>query len=84
MKALRPITEEEKNRINMNNEGPVWTVCEVIRNIYKLASQIDDPKAKEIMEKARTAIAMTKRMNSKLREYKGDYDEGWWENKEEK
>lgn len=81
VKILRPITEEERQAQNMEPNGRIWTVCETIRQIYKLASEIDDPKAKEIMDKARTAVAMTKRMNKKLREYKNDYDSGWWEKK---
>jgi len=80
-KVLRPVTEQERQAQDMNFKGNSWTVCEVIREIYRLAASIDDPKAKEIMEKARTAVAMTKRMNSKLREYKFDYDSDWWEHK---
>ena len=81
-KKFRPITEQERLSQDMELTGEIWTVCEVIREIYKIASGIkDDPRAEAIKEKARTAVAMTKRMNRKLREYKKDYDEGWWESK---
>lgn len=79
--TLRLITEEERQSQNMELTGETWTVCEVIRQIYRIASEMDDPRAEEIKEKARTAVAMTKRMNRKLREYKTDYDKGWWEKK---
>ena len=68
-KVLRLITEEERRAQNMELVGKSWTICETIRQIYKLASEINDLKAKDIMERARTAVAMAKRMNKKLRQY---------------
>lgn len=76
--TLRPVTETEIQTQDMQVTGEFWTVCEVIRKIYKIASEIEN---KEIMREARIAHTMTKRMNRKLREYKSDYDYGWWEKK---
>jgi len=78
---LRPVTKEEARLINMNKEERYWTICEVLRTIHKLASHIDDKRGEEIMEKCRIAVVLAKRMNLKLREYKKDYDKGWWPKK---
>lgn len=86
-KELRPVTEEERQANDMMEKGPTWTICETLREVYRLAFKIekslvassnDKAKAREIMERSRTAVAMAKRMNVKLKKYKFDYDEGWW------
>lgn len=51
---------------------PRYTVCEVIRQIYKKS---DDP---EIKLKCRIAISMTKAMDEKLREYSALYGNSFW------
>lgn len=48
------------------------TVCEVLREIYW---HTQDPV---VREKALEAIGMAKRMDSKLREYKADWDKNEW------
>lgn len=61
----------------MDKEYPWYTVCEVIRQIYKKS---DDPKIKL---KCRIAISMTKAMDAKLLEYNARYGDNLWVGKTE-
>lgn len=57
------------------------TICEVHREVYRELMQRDpgDP----LLDKLTEAFAMGKKMNNKLRQYKHNYDDGWWaENRE--
>jgi hypothetical protein len=51
------------------------TICEVHREIYKSCS---DPRIKELVLEA---FIMGKKMDRKLKEYKWDWDEGFFEAK---
>lgn len=53
------------------------TVCEIHRRIYRelVARDPHDP----LLPLLQRAFDMAKRMGNKLRRYKYDYDEGWWE-----
>jgi len=53
------------------------TICEIHRRMYRIlvARNPDDP----VMPLLRKAFEMAKKMGNKLRRYKYDYDEGWWE-----
>lgn len=55
------------------------TICEVHREIYrdlKKRGFVDDhPIVIRLME----AYDMGKKMNNKLRQYRYEYDDGWWE-----
>ena len=57
------------------------TICEVHREIYDLIHQHhqDSPVYRDIVERLHTAFHMAKRMNAKLRQYKNNYDDAWWE-----
>jgi hypothetical protein len=59
---------------------PYRTICETIREIYDIAGVVKEEDLREEI-KARLYIIfdMAKRMNKKLREYKHNWDEGWWE-----
>lgn len=70
LKVIRPVTEAERQAIDMNKVVRYWSICEVTRQIYQFAALIDDPKAKEIMNKARDVVVLAKRMNNKLLRYK--------------
>ena len=50
------------------------TICEVLREINELGGP-------DIRRRCEEAVVMAKKMDAKLREYKGGYDEGWWEKK---
>lgn len=56
------------------------TICEVHREIYDLIYELPDSERKnQIEEKVEEAFLMAKKMNAKLRQYKNNYDDGWWE-----
>ncbi len=62
------------------------TICEVLREILdaaeELRNSVEDMRllenAYDITVKTHEAVDMAKRMDSKLREYKHDYDGGSW------
>lgn len=56
------------------------TICEVHREIYDLVYELPPSQNKtSIEEKLEEAFLMAKKMNAKLRQYKNNYDDGWWE-----
>lgn len=63
----------------------VRTICEVHREIYREIhnlyhnNKIDKKECDSITEKLEEAFNYAKKMNNKLRQYKFNYDEGWWE-----
>ena len=61
--------------------GDKRTICEVHRELYDIAVMHlqGSPHLKSITDKLEEAYWMGKRMNAKLRQYKNNYDEGWWE-----
>jgi len=65
--------------------GNKRSICEVHRELYDLAhAHLRDPYTLQIFtEKLEEAYAMAKKMQAKLRQYKENYDEGWWERQRE-
>jgi hypothetical protein len=63
----------------------VRTICEVHREIYREIhnlhhkDQIDKDTCDLIVDKLQEAFNYAKKMNNKLRQYKNNYDAGWWE-----
>lgn len=57
------------------------TICEVHREIYdELYENFKDHPAYEmIAAKLQESYTMAKKMDAKLRQYKHNYDEDWWE-----
>ena len=57
------------------------TICEVHREIYDIVydSVENEEIKKDIVDKLEEAFLMAKKMNDKLRQYKFNYDEDWWE-----
>jgi len=53
------------------------TICEIHRRIYRelVARNPNDP----LIPLLQQAFDMAKKMGNKLRKYKHDYDEEWWE-----
>lgn len=53
------------------------TICEIHRRMYRelVARDPNDP----LIPLLQRAFDMAKRMGNKLRKYKYDYDEDWWE-----
>lgn len=65
--------------------GHKRSICEVHRELYDLAhAHLRDPYTLQVFtEKLEEAYTMAKKMQAKLRQYKGNYDEGWWERQRE-
>jgi hypothetical protein len=64
--------------------GNKRSICEVHRELYDLAhAHLQGPALQEFTDKLEEAYAMAKKMQAKLRQYKGNYDEGWWERQRE-
>lgn len=57
--------------------NPKRTICEVHREMYRKikGTSLEDSVVPLIEE----AFIMAKKMNNKLRQYKNNYDDGWWE-----
>ena len=57
------------------------TICEVHRDLYrKLHKNVKDPAIKkEMIDILEEAYLMGKRMNTKLHQYKHDFDDEWYE-----
>jgi len=57
------------------------TICEVHREIYDIL--FDDLKESEhydaVLDMLEEAYQMAKKMDAKLRQYKNNYDDDWWE-----
>ena len=60
--------------------GHKRSICEVHRELYDLAhANLSGAALAEFTAKLEEAYTMAKKMQAKLRQYKGNYDEGWWE-----
>lgn len=57
---------------------PEWTICEVLRNVYR---KTEDPEAQILI---RIAVTMAKAMSARLRFYKADWCEGFWDKTEDR
>ena len=55
------------------------TICEVLREIYDLAEG-----DAEMTDRLQDAYVMAKKMDAKLRQHNGGYDEDWWEKERKK
>lgn len=67
---------EKKNQSNKN----LRTICEVHREIYDIIYDGNDEKLKDLINEA---YGMAKKMDAKLRQYKYNYDDEWWEKERE-
>jgi len=64
--------------------GHKRSICEVHRELYDLAhANLSGAALAEFTAKLEEAYTMAKKMQAKLRQYKGNYDEGWWERQQE-
>ncbi len=57
------------------------TICEVHREIHdELYDNLQDhPSYEMLLAKLEEAYGMAKKMDAKLRQYKNNYDDNWWE-----
>jgi len=75
--------KEEKGRefVDTAKVNRARTICEVHREVYDVLAEHygDTPHFKELADKLQEAYTMAKKMNLKLKQYKHNYDNGWWE-----
>ena len=60
----------------------VETICDVHRDMYHCLRKnfdIDSNEIQFLLERIETAFKMGKSMNTKLVQYKNNYDDGWWD-----
>jgi hypothetical protein len=56
------------------------TICEVHREMYDiLFEDLTSDRREDVLSRLEEAYGMAKKMDAKLRQYKNDYDESWWE-----
>ena len=55
------------------------TICEVHREIYDACDEMSEREKTKVQELVLEAFIMAKKMDAKLREYKSDWDEGFFE-----
>ena len=60
------------------------TICEVHREIYDiLYDDLHGEDRKKTLDLLNEAYGMAKKMDAKLRQYKNNYDDNWWEKERE-
>ena len=68
-----------------SSPGSFRTICEVHREIYRYINKmlengdLEESSYEYIDVRLKEAFKMAKKMNNKLRQYKHNYDSGWWE-----
>lgn len=58
------------------------TICDVHRDLYrdiKESTTLDDDTRSRLLDRIETAFKMGKSMDAKLRQYKHNYDNDWWQ-----
>ena len=55
------------------------TICQLHREIYKALLDEEYEESDEIIKNLKQAFTFGKKMNAKLRQYKKNYDDGWYE-----
>ena len=60
------------------------TICEVQREIYDATETVQEPEKSKIRELVIDAFIMGKKMDSKLREYKADWDAGFYQHNDDR
>jgi hypothetical protein len=56
------------------------TICEIHREMYDiLFEDLTSDRREDVLERLEEAYGMAKKMDAKLRQYKNDYDDAWWE-----
>ena len=62
------------------NENFGRTICEVHREMYDiLFEDLTSDRREDVLSRLEEAYGMAKKMDAKLRQYKNDYDNDWWE-----
>lgn len=69
----------DEARIAIRRASSFRTICEVHREIYDLAEILPEPQKENLQNLVLDAFIMGKKMDAKLREYKADWDAGFYE-----
>jgi len=79
MKDVDIIIKEHAEK--MKTKATEWrTVCEVIRESYDIVEAMGEEDLRaELKNRLFIIYDMAKRMNKRLREYKHNWDKGFWE-----
>jgi hypothetical protein len=82
------VSEKGKGSGDINNAhyNPKFgrTICEVHREMYDiLFEDLTSDRREEVLRRLEEAYGMAKKMDAKLRQYKNDYDDSWWEKERE-
>jgi hypothetical protein len=67
--------------------SPIRTICEVHRELHDILlgeKNIPDSVSDKMIALLEEAYIMGKKMDNKLRQYKYNYDDGWWKKSKEK
>jgi len=60
------------------------TICEIHREMYDiLFEDLTTDRREEVLSRLEEAYGMAKKMDAKLRQYKNNYDDNWWEQERE-
>ena len=75
---MTELHEPKSAKARLNKE----TICDVHRDVYhfvKTLSNLTDDEKAFIQQRIEVAFKMGKSMDAKLRQYKDNYDENWWD-----
>ena len=59
--------------------SPERTICEVLRELWDISEVLDETLKAEMQVRIADAYAMAKKMDKRLREYKYDWPEDFWQ-----
>lgn len=65
-------------KLNDKQDYHERTLCQVNREIYRELRSLGVPEDSPVIQKLYEAYDMGKKLNNKLRQYKFNYDDGWW------
>lgn len=65
--------------VSMRRASCFRTICEVHREIYDLSEGVPEAIKEKLRELVLEAFVMGKKMDAKLREYKADWDAGFYQ-----
>lgn len=69
----------EEALISLRRASSFRTICEVHREIFDLVESLPSPQKEKCQNLILEAFIMGKKMDFKLREYKADWDAGFYE-----
>lgn len=70
---------EDDARLLMKRASSWRTICEVHREIFDACAELPEPHQTQIRRLVLQAFVMGKKMDRRLREYKTDWDTGFYE-----